>query len=1456
MTLTLRGRIVLTLVPVLALLLILGSAGVAVMSRLGGRIDEILRENYDSVVAMERLREAVERIDSSFSFTLSGEETKARAQYEANWPAYREALRFEQGNITLPGEAELVEELTALTEQYQQRGDAFYAGAGDDLTRRQEYYGPNGLLETFTRIKAVSGRIAQINQDNMELASRTAKRTARVSLIGFAIGLALALALTGFAGWYTFHAILGPVRAVTQSARGVSAGNLDQVVPYLSRDALGDLADAFNQMTLRLREDQQSAREQTRELVTTTETLRRELSEREQLEQSLRQLAAIVESSDDAIFSRGPDGTITSWNKGAERLFGYPAEAVLGQSQFILVPPEYQGELTEILNRVHRGEHVEHFETVRRRKDGKRIWASLTCFPVLDETGTHVGVASIVRDITGRKRAEEEIRRASAYNRSLLEASLDPLVAIGPDGKITDVNAATETATGFPRSELMGQDFADYFTEPRRAREGYRRAFGEGSVRDYPLEIRHRDGQVISVLYNAAVYRDEGGKVAGVFAAARDVTERKKAEEKVRRLARLQEVVADLGQRALRSETSADVLDFAVRMVAQTLGVEYCKVLELLPGGEALLLQSGVGWKEGLVGRATVGSGSDSQAGYTLLSEGPVVVEDLRAEKRFSGPPLLHDHGVVSGMSVIIPTSEGPYGVLGTHTKRRRSFTEDEVNFLQAVANVLGAAIQRKRGEEQVARLALLQTTVAELGQRALRSETSAGVLDDAVRLVAQTLGVDFCNVLEVLPGGEELLLRAGVGWKEGVVGRARVPIQGTQPGYVIRSERPVIVPDTTTENRFTPLPRLLGEDAASALSVVIATPEGPYGALGAHSRSRRTFTQDEVNFLQAVANVLGAAIQRQRAEDRLRRLNQAHRALSSCNEALIRTTDEAAWLEQVCRIVVETAGYRLCWVGYAEQDEARTVRPVAQAGFDEGYLKAVNVTWADTERGRGPTGTCIRTGQTAVFKNLAADPAFTPWRAEAEKRGYASSVGIPLIADSTTLGSLTIYAAEPDAFGDEEVKLLTELAGDLAFGVMTLRTRAERAASAALAAAHQREVEIGFKIQQMLLLDPPPADFPGLHVAALTIPSQKIDGDFYSFYRHENQQLDVIVADVMGKGIPAALLGAATKSQFHKALCRLMATVGVGKLPEPREIVTLAHAEIGHHLLELESFVTLCYLRLDPGRGHLDLVDCGHTGLVLRRAATGRCEIVHGDNLALGLRRGEIFDQLSLPFAPGDLFLLFSDGVTETRNPQGEFFGVERLLQCVERDSGRGPDELVQAIRGAAFAFSGSESPRDDWTCVAMKAVEREMPLGRAGLELHSDFAELRRARELVRAACHDPALGAGPERPPLDDKGISQLELAVTEACSNIMRHAYHGRTDRPIHLEVEIYPKKVSVLLHHLGDPFDPAKAVPPPAFDGSRESGFGLYILSQRVDAVRYYRDDRGWSCVALDKARTS
>ena len=275
--------------------------------------------------------------------------------------------------------------------------------------------------------------------------------------------------------------------------------------------------------------------ERTAELSAANEALQKEMEARQRAREVASRLAAIVSSSDDAILSKTPDGIILTWNKGAERLFGYPERDVVGRHVSFLTPEDRSNETEEILAKIRRGERIERFETIRVGSDGTRIDVSLTISPILDATGRVVGSSEIAHDITGRKQMEDELRHAWIYARSLIEASLDPLVTIGLSGEITDVNEAMERVTGVPRSELLGSRFRQYVTEPEKAAAVYERVLAEGSVKDLALTIRHRSGTTTDVLYNAAVYRDASGEIKGVFTAARDITERKRAEDEIAR---------------------------------------------------------------------------------------------------------------------------------------------------------------------------------------------------------------------------------------------------------------------------------------------------------------------------------------------------------------------------------------------------------------------------------------------------------------------------------------------------------------------------------------------------------------------------------------------------------------------------------------------------------------------------------------------------------------------------------------------------------------------------------------------------------------------------------------------------------------------------------------------------------------------------------------------------------
>ncbi len=272
-----------------------------------------------------------------------------------------------------------------------------------------------------------------------------------------------------------------------------------------------------------------------------------DITERKRAEQEIRKSKTRLQLQIDRmpigciVWSR--EFRVMSWNPAAERIFGFTAEEALGRHPYdFIVPADTKAHVDGIFSRLLSGDATAHSTNENLTKDGRTITCQWTNTPLKEPDGTVMGVLAMVEDITERKQAEEQLRRASLYARSLIEASLDPLVTISSEGKITDVNRATELVTGITRARLIGSDFCDYFTEPDKAREGYRKVFEEELVRDYPLAIRHVSGHITHVLYNASVFRNEAGEVEGAFAAARDISERKVLEEQLLQAQKLEAI--------------------------------------------------------------------------------------------------------------------------------------------------------------------------------------------------------------------------------------------------------------------------------------------------------------------------------------------------------------------------------------------------------------------------------------------------------------------------------------------------------------------------------------------------------------------------------------------------------------------------------------------------------------------------------------------------------------------------------------------------------------------------------------------------------------------------------------------------------------------------------------------------------------------------------------------------
>ncbi|MBI1808976.1 MAG: response regulator, partial [Gemmatimonadetes bacterium] len=381
-----------------------------------------------------------------------------------------------------------------------------------------------------------------------------------------------------------------------------------------------------------------------------------------------------------------------------------PANIILGLEKgadnFITKPFEDD----QLLDRVRRiFEHLEH----RRRGHlemevavhvgGKEIVLSADkqqiielLFATFEDLGrVNTQLADSQRTIEEyARRLEAMVQERSEQLRSLFEGVPVGLHRTTPDGQILDANPALVQMLGYPDRESLLRVKTPSLYVNREDRRVFRsRIERDGVVRDFEAQFRQRDGTVIWTQANARAVRDEGGRVLYYEGSVQDITARKRAEAELRARARQHAAIAELGQQAQPSARIQLFLNEAATVVARTLEVEYCKILELGADGQTLRLCAGAGWKSGYVEDTTVPAGVGSQAGYTLMSSAPVIVEDLRTETRFAVPQFLVEHGVVSSVSVVIVGQDRPFGVLGADTRRQRAFTDDEVHFLQAVAN-------------------------------------------------------------------------------------------------------------------------------------------------------------------------------------------------------------------------------------------------------------------------------------------------------------------------------------------------------------------------------------------------------------------------------------------------------------------------------------------------------------------------------------------------------------------------------------------------------------------------------------------------------------------------------------------------------------------------------------------------------------------------------------------------
>ncbi|MGD1703552.1 PAS domain S-box protein [Dapis sp. BLCC M229] len=424
------------------------------------------------------------------------------------------------------------------------------------------------------------------------------------------------------------------------------------------------------------------------------------------------------------VISRKVDGVILFSNELFRLKFGIPNHKSIGlpTSNFYSNPQQYELLLVNLhqegLVRGRAAERMFYREVLMKKADGADFWANISMCSL--QFNGQTAILSIFSDISEDKLTQKSLQRQALTFENLY----DGVILTDIEGRIIDWNPAATRMFGYSKTEVLGKTPAILHqpevssTLTSEIIEGMKangRWVGQ-------INFIRKDASEGLCETTVVPMLDKSHQIVGTIGVNRDITEEKRAQENENILLeslkyreRLQAAVAIIGQKALQTSNIYKLIDTAVAIVAKNLNVEFSKVLELLPGNYAFLLYAAVGWEKNLVGKATVSAGEKSQAGYTLLANQPVIVKDFLVETRFPGSPLLHNHRIVSGATVIIPNleikesqnsnshnSQKAWGVLGVHTRKYREFTQDDIYFLQAIANILATAIERHAKEKRL----------------------------------------------------------------------------------------------------------------------------------------------------------------------------------------------------------------------------------------------------------------------------------------------------------------------------------------------------------------------------------------------------------------------------------------------------------------------------------------------------------------------------------------------------------------------------------------------------------------------------------------------------------------------------------------------------------------------------------------------------------------------------------
>jgi len=791
----------------------------------------------------------------------------------------------------------------------------------------------------------------------------------------------------------------------------------------------------------------------------------------------------LIENTPEMIQSVRVDGTFDFVNSQWLKVMDYSEKEIKKIKLWDIIHPSCMVYCRDKFKKVTEGKIVKGIEVTLVRKDGASVYVEGAATPRLVD-GKVIATQGFFMDVTEKKKAQEEIKMLS----SVVEQSTEGMAIADLNGKLTFVNDAWCRMHGYKSyKELIGKNLAIFHSKEQI--ENDVESFNDKVVKlgAYSGEIGHitKDGKPFPTLMSTTLLKDDQGKPYAIAGIAKDISDRKKILEQLKEERNFSANIVNTAQTIiLVLDKEGRIVDFNPYMeklsgykLAEVKGKDW--FTSFLPSKGRKTIKTL--FKKAINNTQTAGNVNSiiAKDGHeifvewydkTLKDEDGNVIGLLSTgidvtERRQIESKLNEAYGIVNKSPAVMflwenkegwPVSFVTENVKGLFGYTATDFISGKVAYNHVIhpddlKTVIGEVEQngnekgRKEFVHEPYRIITKDGEVKWVDDRTFIRRDEEGkithyegvVLDitdrkeaeEAIRASEERFHTLFDNMRE----GCQVI---GFDWHYLYVNPALVKqsrlTESQLTGYTMMKAYPGI---EKTE-MFARLRRCMEKRIPQQFENEFTFPNGNKAWFSFH-----------VEPVSEGIFILSIDISdRKEHEQKLKKLNRSLRIISECNQILVRSEDEKELLGQTCKTIVGFSDYCLAWVGFAQRDRKKTVRPVAQAGPGKTYLNQINITWSNTSSGRGPTGTAIRTGKPVINQNILTNPNYTPWRKSALKYGYASSAAFPLIVEKEVIGALNIYSKQPDAFNKQEIDLLTELANDLSYGIAMQRLRKQQA--------------------------------------------------------------------------------------------------------------------------------------------------------------------------------------------------------------------------------------------------------------------------------------------------------------------------------------------------------------------------------------------------------------------------